>query len=111
MNRRANHLLQFGSFTLNIAEQRLLREGRAVALKPKIFRLLVTMVENRGQLLEKNDLIKELWPDRFVEEGNLAVSIHALRKALGDNSRQPQYIETVPGRGYRFIARVTQRET
>lgn len=57
MNRRANHLLQFGSFTFDMAEQRLLREGRAVALKPKIFRLLVTMVENRGQLLEKNDLI------------------------------------------------------
>ncbi|HKV99935.1 MAG TPA: winged helix-turn-helix domain-containing protein, partial [Vicinamibacterales bacterium] len=97
----------FGGFRLDAAERRLMRGGAAVHLTPKAHDLLVTLVRHAGRLVTKEALLAEVWPDAFVEEGILAVHISALRKALGDASRPPAYIETVARSGYRFIAPVT----
>ena len=98
-------LYEFGPFRLEPAERKLLRSNEIVVLTPKAFDTLVVLVRNSGHLLEKDELIRVLWPDSFVEEGNLTNNISLLRKALGDN---PAYIETVPKRGYRFVGAVQQ---
>ena len=96
---------EFGQFRLDVQERLLLREGEAVSLIPIAFDLLVVLVESRGHLLEKDDLMRRVWPDSFVEEGNLAQNISLIRKALGE-SETSKFIETVPRRGYRFVASV-----
>jgi len=98
---------EFGPFRLNPAERQLLRDGETVTLTPKAFEALVLLVENRGHLIEKEELMKALWPDTFVEEANLAHHIWRLRKVLEDPKDDERYIETVPKRGYRFVASVT----
>src|SRR5262249_858612 len=77
-----------------------------VPLTPKAFDLLLALVERHGRLLEKDELLKKVWPDTFVEEANLASNISQLRKALGDGENGQRYIETAPKRGYRFVADV-----
>jgi DNA-binding winged helix-turn-helix (wHTH) protein/Tol biopolymer transport system component len=99
---------EFDEFLLDTKQKVLLREGKPVSITPKAFQLLLTLVENHGRLVEKDELMKAVWADSFVEEGNLAFTIGLLRKALGDESRQPRFIETVPRRGYRFIAEVRE---
>src|SRR5262249_39568910 len=96
----------FGPFRLDLAEHLLLRDGQPVPLTPKVFNLLTILVENNGHLIEKETLVKELWPDSFVEEGNLNRCVSVLRKALNGGSAGQAYIETVPKRGYRFVADV-----
>lgn len=86
----------------------MLREGHPVLLTPKVFELLQLLVENSGHLFEKDELMKAVWPDSFVEEGNLTRNISTLRAALGENADEHQYIETVPKRGYRFVAKVKE---
>lgn len=98
----------FGDFALDVAERRLTRDGRAVALAPKAHDLLVALVRDAGRLVAKAALLERIWPESFVEEGVLAVHVSALRKALGDDRRTPQYIETVSRAGYRFVAPVTK---
>jgi DNA-binding winged helix-turn-helix (wHTH) protein/Tol biopolymer transport system component len=98
-------LYEFGPFRLDPAERRLSRNNELLVLTPKAFDTLVLLVRNSGHLLEKDELIRALWPDSFVEEGNLTNNISLLRKALGDD---PPYIETVPKLGYRFIGAVRQ---
>ncbi len=99
---------EFGPFRLDAREQVLLRNGERVALTPKIFDTLLALVQNCGKLVEKDALIQFVWPDTsFVEEGNLANNIFVLRKALGETASQ-RYIETVPKRGYRFVAEVRE---
>jgi DNA-binding winged helix-turn-helix (wHTH) protein len=98
-------LYEFGAFRLEPAERKLMRGNEVVVLTPKAFDTLVLLVRNSGHLLEKEELIRTLWPDSFVEEGNLSNNIFLLRKALGEN---PPYIETVPKRGYRFVGAVRQ---
>src|SRR6516164_7244971 len=93
-------LYEFGPFRLEPAERKLLRENEVIALTPKAFDTLVVLVRNSGHLLEKEELIGMLWPDSFVEEGNLTNNISQLRKALGEG---PEYIETVPKKGYRAL--------
>src|SRR5262245_4843988 len=100
------HFLRFGEFTVDTDQKVLLRDGAPVALTPKVFDTLLVLIENSGRIIEKNELMNRLWPDSFVEEANLAYNIQQLRKSLGDNARQPAYIETVARRGYRFIARL-----
>ncbi len=97
---------EFGAFTLFPPEKRLLCDGKAVALAPKVFDTLVLLVENQGRLIQKEELLQALWPDSFVEEVALAHNVSQLRKALRDTTEQPRFIETVPKRGYRFIAAV-----
>src|ERR1700730_523770 len=96
-------IYEFGPFRLEPVERKLLRGNEAVALTPKAFDTLHLLVRNSGHLLEKDELIRMLWPDSFVEEGNLANNIFLLRKALGQD---PEYIETVPKKGYRFVGAV-----
>jgi DNA-binding winged helix-turn-helix (wHTH) protein/Tol biopolymer transport system component len=98
-------LYEFGPFRLEPAERKLMRGSEVVALTPKAFDTLVVLVRNSGHLLEKDELIQTLWPDSFVEEGNLTNNISLLRKALGE---EPEYIETVPKKGYRFVGAVRQ---
>jgi len=99
---------EFGRFRLKTAERVLLREGELVPLTPKVFDILVTLVEHGGQVVAKDDLMKRVWPNTFVEEGNLTQNISLLRKALGESPGGVQFIETVPRRGYRFVADTNQ---
>ena len=98
----------FGPFRLDPAERLLLRDQVQVRLSPKAFAALTVLVENRGHLLEKDELLKQVWPETFVEESNLAQHISLLRKALKDGEEGARYIETVPRRGYRFVAEVRE---
>jgi Tol biopolymer transport system component/DNA-binding winged helix-turn-helix (wHTH) protein len=109
MGLQPNHFYEFGPFRLHVAERLLLRDGEIVALTPKAFDLLLALVEHHGQLLEKGELMKAVWPDTFVEEGNLSWHVSHLRKALGDGENGRHYIDTVPKRGYRFVAGVVER--
>ncbi len=108
MNRPGNHLYEFGRFRLDPAEHSLLRDGQPVALRPKVFDILLVLVENSGHLVEKEELLEKVWPGQFVEEGNLNKNISMLRQALGESPASHQYIETVPKRGYRFVAKVSR---
>jgi DNA-binding winged helix-turn-helix (wHTH) protein/tetratricopeptide (TPR) repeat protein len=108
MSLQTKVIFEFGWFRLNPAERLLLREQVQVRLPPKAFDALVVLVENRGRLLGKDELLRTVWPDTFVEESNLAQHVSILRKALRDGEDGFQYIETVPRHGYRFIAEVRE---
>jgi DNA-binding winged helix-turn-helix (wHTH) protein/TolB-like protein/Flp pilus assembly protein TadD len=105
----ASHVYDFGPFFLDPSERRLLRDGKPVALTPKCFDLLVILVENSGHLLGKDELLERLWPGQFVEEANLSFNISSLRKALGEGHSGRHFIETVPKKGFRFVAHVGER--
>src|SRR3982751_858038 len=96
----------FNGFVLDVREKVLLKDGAPVAITPKTFLLLQTLLENHGHLVEKQLLLKTIWPDSFVEEGNLSFTVNLLRKALSDDRQEPRFIETVRKRGYRFIGDV-----
>src|ERR1700693_6104923 len=102
-------LYEFGSFQLDPGERLLLCEGRPVPMTPKDFDMLVALVARSGHLVEKEELMKAVWPDSFVEEGNLCVTVSLLRKALTVDRDGHKDIETVSKRGYRFVAGVKQR--
>src|SRR5947209_4178828 len=106
MSRPEKHLYEFGPFRLDAAERLLLRDGVPVPLEPKVFDTLVLLIRNSGHLLEKDELMNKVWPDAVVEEGSLTRNISTLRRALGDGENGLRYIETVPRRGYRFVAGV-----
>lgn len=97
---------EFGEFLLDEAERCLLRKGQPVSLTPKAFDTLLVLVRRGGHVVEKDEMLKEVWPDTFVEEATLAQNIFTLRKALGQGKDGELYIETVPRRGYRFVADV-----
>jgi Tol biopolymer transport system component/DNA-binding winged helix-turn-helix (wHTH) protein len=98
----------FGEFCLDVGERRLLRSGAEVALSPKVFDTLALLVENAGHLIEKDEFMRRLWPDTFVGDDALARNISTLRKSLGESGDSQALIETVPTRGYRFVAAVRQ---
>jgi DNA-binding winged helix-turn-helix (wHTH) protein/alpha-beta hydrolase superfamily lysophospholipase len=97
----------FGPFRLEPTEGRLTRGEEVVALRPKVFDTLLVLVRNAGRLVEKDELMAAVWPDAVVEEGNLAHNVSTIRKALGGGRVDQSFIETVPKRGYRFVAEVT----
>ena len=101
-----NFCYEFGPFQFDLNKLVLTRGGETVSLTPKATDILVRLVSQAGHLVEKDELLREVWPDTFVEEANLTQHIFALRKALGDDRTGPKYIETVTRRGYRFIATV-----
>jgi DNA-binding winged helix-turn-helix (wHTH) protein len=101
-----SEVFHFDEFTLDVRERRLLHGTEAVRLSPKAYDVLVALVRQRGRLVTKDELLKCIWPESFVEEGSLNVCVSALRKALGEDARRPAYIETVARSGYRFIAEV-----
>ncbi|HEU4933159.1 MAG TPA: winged helix-turn-helix domain-containing protein, partial [Pyrinomonadaceae bacterium] len=105
-----NSRFEFGPFQLDLNERVLIRGGEVISLRPKATEILARLVRNAGQLVKKDELLKEVWPDTFVEESNLSQTIFMLRKALGDDRGEPKYIETVPRRGYRFVAAVRDEE-
>ncbi|HKV34693.1 MAG TPA: winged helix-turn-helix domain-containing protein [Pyrinomonadaceae bacterium] len=106
MSSQDNQLYEFGPYVIDARSRILLKDGTTVRLTPKAFDTLLVLVQHASQVVEKEQLLKEVWPDIFVEEGSLSHNIHGLRKALGDDSSEPRYIETIPKRGYRFVAPV-----
>ena len=104
----SKHLLEFDHFRIDPEERVLTRDGKTIALSPKAFETLLVLVHHCERVVLKDDLMKSLWPDTFVEESNLSQHIFQLRKALGENAQDPQYIVTVPGRGYRFARKVAE---
>ncbi len=106
MSARPPRFYDFGPFRLDLAERRLLRGARPVQLTIKAFETLLALVENDGRVLGKDELIARVWPDAVVEEGSLNVNIYTLRRALGETQGGAKYIETVPRRGFRFVAQV-----
>ena len=99
---------EFKGFRLDRAERLLLHHGRPIQLKPKIFDLLLYLVERQGQLVEKDELMREIWPNTIVEENNITVSMSMLRKILGEDRGGRKFVETVARRGYRFVAEVRE---
>ena len=105
----AEHQLsyEFGPFRLEPATRRLLREGEPLPLTPKAFDTLLLLVQNSERVMEKEEVLRRIWPDAVVEESNLAQNVFTLRKTLGDSPEGARFIATVPRRGYRFVAPVT----
>ena len=108
MSKHGQRIYEFGPFRLDADNHALLREGRPVTLTRKAVEMLIVLVENRGEVLEKEALLKRLWPDTTVEDSNLTQNVYMIRQALGEGAQQQTYIETVPKRGYRFAAEVTE---
>jgi Tol biopolymer transport system component/DNA-binding winged helix-turn-helix (wHTH) protein len=107
MHQLAKHFYEFGPFRLETTERVLLREGEFVPMTPKTFDTLLVLVESGGRIVDKEELLKRIWPDTFVEEVSLAKKISLLRKTLGEDLTH-HYIETIPRRGYRFVAQVRE---
>jgi DNA-binding winged helix-turn-helix (wHTH) protein len=105
MTKENRHFYEFGPFRIDTRNRQLTRENEVVPLKAKAVDTLLLLIESRGDVVEKDDLMQRLWPDSFVEEANLTQNIYTLRKALGGD-----YIQTVPRRGYRFVAEVREAD-
>jgi DNA-binding winged helix-turn-helix (wHTH) protein/TolB-like protein/Tfp pilus assembly protein PilF len=110
MSAKTSRFYSFDSFTLDASRRTLLREGEPVPLKPKAFETLLALVQSPGRVVGKDELMRALWPDSFVEEANLTQQVSLVRKALGDDPKEPRFIVTVPGRGYSFVADVREAE-
>src|SRR6478609_11931478 len=101
-----NNLYEFGPYQFDLSKRTLTHAGETVSLSVKAIDILAMLISRAGHLVEKDELLKEVWPNTFVEESNVSQHVFALRKALGDDRVDPKYIETVTRRGYRFIATV-----
>lgn len=110
MNSQHKHFYEFGGFRLDPKERRLQRNGQTLSLTPKAFDVLLLLVENEGHVLRKDEFLEKVWAGSYVEEKNLADNISLLRKVLGDNPKEPAFIETVSRLGYRFVADVQEVE-
>lgn len=106
MFNKGRHFYEFGPFRLDPDRRTLQRQGQAIPVQPKALEILLVLIQNSEKVVLKDDLLKTVWPDTFVEESNLAQNIFVLRKTLGDAAGANRYIITVPGRGYRFAERV-----
>ena len=106
MSKQNRQVFEFGPFRIDTANRQLLRNGEVMPLKAKAVDTLLLLIEQRGDVVEKDELMQALWLDSFVEEANLTQNIYNLRKALGDG----EYIETIPRRGYRFVAEVKRSQ-
>ena len=98
----------FADLRVDVVRRVLLRGGDSVPLTPRVFDTLLFLVRHHGRVIDKDELMRAIWPDAFVEENNLNQNISTLRRALGENRGENRYIATVPGRGYRFVAEVTR---
>jgi DNA-binding winged helix-turn-helix (wHTH) protein len=101
-------LWEFDCYRVDFERRLLLRGEEPVQLPAKALDTLLVLIQRRGEVVTKDELMKAVWPDAFVEEGNLSQSIHVLRRALGESVEDHRYIVTVPGRGYRFVAEVRE---
>jgi DNA-binding winged helix-turn-helix (wHTH) protein len=102
------HFYNFDKFRIDAEDRVLLRDGEIIPLTQKAFDVLFLLVQRSNRIVTKEELMSEVWPDTFVEEGNLAQNIYTLRKVLGESSTGEDYIKTVPRRGYRFVALVQE---
>src|SRR5262245_17311606 len=102
------HCYEFGPFRLDAGERLLYRNGDVVPLTSKVFDILLVFVANSGRTLEKEEVMEQVWPGQYVEEGNLTRNVSTLRKALSESPDEHRYIVTIPGRGYRFVAEVKE---
>ena len=102
-------VFEFGSFRLDSATRSLFRNGNPQTLAPKTFDVLLYLVERRTRVVSKNELLEALWSGTFVEEGNLSQQVFLLRRLLDGGAAQPEYIATMPRRGYRFVGDVIER--
>src|SRR3984957_11769661 len=112
-DQKTGQLYRFGPFRVDPQKELLIREDEAVPIAPKAFQVLLVLMRHSRQVVSKDDLMKRIWPDTFVEEANLSRNIFLLRRALGESPQDHQYIVTVPGRGYRFteeVELITERE-
>jgi len=107
--RQAQHFYEFAHFRFDPEEKVLQREGEIVPLPPKSTEILLLLIQNSGRIVEKEKFLKAVWPNTFVEESSLTVNISLLRKTLGEGQNGKKFIETVPRRGYRFVASVVER--
>ena len=105
---QTKRVYEFDSYRLDPAGRLLLRHGERITIAPKAFDMLAALIESCGRVLGKEELMQLIWPDTFVEQANLAVTISLARKALGTRPEGGQYIETMPRRGYRFAAPVKE---
>jgi TolB-like protein/DNA-binding winged helix-turn-helix (wHTH) protein/Tfp pilus assembly protein PilF len=103
-------IYEFGDFRLIPGEELLLKDGTPIALTPKAFQTLFLLVKQRGHLVQKEELLNSIWGDAFVEEQAAAKTISAIRNALSEDSRKPEFIQTIPKRGYRFVGQVRETE-
>jgi TolB-like protein/DNA-binding winged helix-turn-helix (wHTH) protein/Tfp pilus assembly protein PilF len=101
---QVQRVYEFGSFRIDAAERLLFRGDELIPLTPEVADTLLVLLSNAGHIVGKDELMKTVWPDAFVDEGGLARNISALRKALGEGVDETQFIETLPKRGYRFVA-------
>ena len=108
MGQPAKQFFEFDLFRLDPVERLLYRDGELVPLTAKVFDILLVFVQNSGRTLEKEEMMSKVWPDQFIEEGNLTRNVSTLRKALGETPDDHRYIVTIPGRGYRFVAEVSE---
>ena len=107
-DRPLKRFYEFDTFRIDVEERQLFRDDKPLVLTPKVFDILLVLVENNRRTLEKNELMGRVWADTFVEDGSLNRNISTLRKALGDDSHKPRFIKTLPKRGYRFDANVRE---
>jgi DNA-binding winged helix-turn-helix (wHTH) protein/tetratricopeptide (TPR) repeat protein/TolB-like protein len=105
---RSDKVYEFNDFRVDPVRRRLFRHGELVPLTPKAFSILLVLLENRGGVVDKEELIRRIWPDTYVTEANLTQNISSLRKALGERANEHRYVVTVPGQGYSFVADVVE---
>jgi DNA-binding winged helix-turn-helix (wHTH) protein/Tfp pilus assembly protein PilF len=105
-DQKTKRLYEFGPFRVDPEKELLLRDDETVPLAPKAFQVLLVLISHKKEVVTKDELLKTVWPDTFVEEANLSRNVFLLRKALGESPQDHQYIVTVPGRGYRFTEEV-----
>ncbi len=110
MSNSSKHFYDFDRFRIDATERVLLSDGEIVTLTQKAFDVLLALVERRGQIVSKEELMELVWPDTFVEEGNLSQNIYTLRKALGQTNDGQDFIKTIPKRGYRFVSTVSEHK-
>ena len=108
MSRIRKELYEFGPYKMDADRRLVNRNGETLRLTGRAFDTLLVLIRNRDRVLGKEELMKTLWPDSFVEEVNLAQNVSALRKALGESPGENLYIATIPGRGYRFVGQVQE---
>src|SRR5436190_1410134 len=106
MDDRPKYFYEFDGFRVEVEERRLFQNGRMIALTPRVFDILLALIANSGQTVEKEKLLEMVWPDTFVEESNLHHHVSTLRKVLGDDPQGQRLIKTIPKRGYRFTGNV-----
>jgi len=103
------HIYEFGDFRVDAVKRLLLwSDGEQIPLTPKVFDTLLYLVRHAGRVIEKDELMSEIWADTVVEENNLSQNISILRRILGEKRGEHRFIATIPGKGFKFVAEVSK---